>query len=154
MGEVVVTALHQFAMPFIRYKENDMAIYEPGQCPCGRSFPRLKEIVGRTNDFLVSADGQFVHGGLFAYLLRVNPDVLRYQVYQPDKGRLQVRLVCTQAVSQDWLAETRAEIQRHFGKSTQVVFRLVDQIELTPAGKHRYIISDVKPTFDNQHGDA
>lgn len=147
MGEVVATSLNQFAMPFIRYKKGDMAIYEPGHCPCGRKLPRLKEIVGRTNDFLVSTDGQFVHSLALAYVFRTKPEVVRYQVHQRDREHLDVRLVCHQPVDSAWLDNARAEIRANFGQATQVSIQLVDEIELTPAGKHRHIVSEVKPDF-------
>ena len=147
MGEVVVTSLDQFAMPFIRYKNGDMAIYEKRSCVCGRGLPCLKEIVGRTNDYLVSADGKFIHSEFFAYIFRVRPEIARYQVYQPDQKRLEVQLTCNRPVSEAWLADARADIQDRFGKSMRVSLRIVDRIKLTPSGKHRYIISDVKPDF-------
>jgi phenylacetate-CoA ligase len=147
LGEVAVTSLNQFAMPFIRYKNGDMAIYDGNRCPCGRGLPLLKEVVGRTNDYLVSADGQFVHSEFFAYLFRVKPQVVRYQVYQPEKDYLEVRLVCKCQVSDKWLDGVRVEIQDRFGSSTNVLLRTVDHIALTPAGKHRYIISNVEPQF-------
>ena len=41
-GEVVVTDLHIFGMPFIRYVTGDFAIAGPAErCPCGRALPRL-----------------------------------------------------------------------------------------------------------------
>jgi len=147
MGEMVVTSLNQFAMPFIRYKNGDLAICKAGRCPCGRGLPLLKEIVGRANDFLVSADGRFVHSEFFAYTFRVKPEVTRYQIYQADREHLEVRLVCNQKVDDAWLNSVRAEIQERFGRSTQISLQVVDHIELTPAGKHRYIISEVKPDF-------
>jgi phenylacetate-CoA ligase len=147
MGEVVVTSLYQFSWPFIRYKNGDMAIYAAETSSSGRSFPVLKEIVGRTNDFLVSSEGKFVHSEFFAHTFRVKPEVIRYQVYQPDPYYLEIRLVCNQPVSPAWLENTHAEIQARFGPATQVSIKIVDSIALTPAGKHRYIISDVKPDF-------
>ena len=147
MGEVVATSFNQYAMPFIRYKKGDMAICESGHCSCGRHFPRLKEVVGRTNDFLVSVDGQFVHSLSIAYVFRVRPEVVRYQAHQPDREHLNIRLVCNQPVDSAWLDNARAEIRGHFGQATQVSIQLVDEIELTPAGKHRHIISEVKPDF-------
>ncbi len=147
LGEIVITSLHQFAMPFIRYKIGDMGIYEPSLCSCGRGLPILKEIVGRTHDYLVTTDGQFVHGEFFAYTFRVKSEVVRYQVYQPDRSHLDIRIVCNQLVNDDWLNRVRAEIQARFGESTRISLRVVDRIELTPAGKHRYIVSDVTPDF-------
>jgi phenylacetate-CoA ligase len=147
LGEVVITSLTQFAMPLIRYKIGDMGTYEAGICPCKRGMPVLREIVGRTHDFLVTADGQFVHGEFFAYTFRVRPEVVRYQVYQPDREYLEVRLVCKHNVDSTWLDGVRAEIQARFGESMRVSIRVVDRIELTPAGKHRFIISDIRPDF-------
>lgn len=147
MGEVAITSLHQYAMPLIRYKIGDMAAYQPSPCPCGRSLPVLREIVGRTHDFLVTADGQFVHGEFFAYLFRVQPQVARYQVHQPDKEHLEVRLVCRQPVDQAWLDRMHQELQTRFGQSMHISLCVVDNIELTAAGKHRYIVSEVKPDF-------
>jgi phenylacetate-CoA ligase len=147
MGEVVATSFNQYAMPFIRYKKGDMAISEPGHCSCGRYFPRLKEVVGRTNEFLVAADGRFVHSLALAYVFRVRPEVVRYQAHQPDREHLNIRLVCNQPVNSVWLDNVRAEVQDRFGQATQVSIQLVDQIELTPVGKHRHVISDVRPDF-------
>lgn len=147
LGEVVVTSLHQFAMPLIRYKIGDMGIYKADDCPCGLGLPVLREIVGRTHDFLVTADGQFVHGEFFAYTFRIKPEVVRYQVYQPDRKHLEVRLVCKQDVGSAWLEGVRDELQARFGEAMQISLQVVDDIELTPAGKHRFIISEVKPDF-------
>jgi phenylacetate-CoA ligase len=145
LGEVVITSMHQFAMPFIRYKIGDMGIYEDGHCLCGRGLPVLREIVGRLHDYLVTSDGQFVHGEFFAYIFRPKPQVVRYQVYQPDRHHLDVRLLCRQHMSDTWLEEVREQIQDRFGPSTQINVRIVDNLELTPAGKHRFIISKVRP---------
>jgi len=147
LGEVVITSLHQFAMPLIRYKIGDMGIYEPNDCPCGRGLPTLREIVGRTHDYLVTSDGQFVHGEFFAYTFRVKPEVVRYQVHQTDRYHLDVKIVCREPVSDAWVDGVRAEIQARFGEPTHISLQLVDKIELTPAGKHRYIISEVEPDF-------
>lgn len=147
MGEVSITSLYQFSWPFIRYKNGDMAIYAANRSSSGRGFPVLQEIVGRTNDFLVSAEGKFVHSEFFAYTFRVKPEVVRYQVHQPDQFHLDILLVCNQTVSQAWLEAARAEVQVRFGLATEVSVRVVDDIELTPSGKHRYIISAVKPDF-------
>lgn len=147
LGEVVVTSLHQYAMPFIRYKIGDMAVYEPGCCPCGRGLPRLREVVGRLQDFLVTPEGNFVHGGYFPHTFRQWPEIVRYQVYQPDKTHLNVRMVCKRDCGSGWLNSVQSEIQNRFGADMNISIEMVDEIELSSAGKHRFIISDVKPDF-------
>lgn len=147
LGEVAITSLTQYAMPFIRYKIGDMAIAEAGMCECQRGLPWLREVVGRLQDFLVTTDGHFVHGGYFPHTFRQWSQIARYQVFQPDKNHLEVRLVCRRNGDLDWLDEVRAELHTRFGADMQISLQLVDDIKLTPAGKHRVIISKVKPQF-------
>lgn len=149
LGEVVITSTHQFAMPLIRYKQGDMAIYESKPCSCGRGLPVLREVVGRIQDFLVTADGRFVHGGYFPHTFREWPEISRYQVYQPDRKHLEVRLICKHEVNSIWMDNMQKELHHRFGDSMQISLKIVDHFELTRAGKHRFIISDVKPDFVN-----
>lgn len=147
MGEVVITSLYQFSWPFIRYRNGDMAVYAAETSTSGRGFPVLKEIVGRTNDFLVSSEGAFIHSQFFAHAFRARPEVVRYQVHQPDRYRLRIHVVCGQVVSDAWLESVRGEVQARFGPATHVFLQVVDEIPLTPAGKHRHVVSDVKPDW-------
>ena len=147
MGEVVITSLHQEAMPFIRYKIGDMAISEPDSCPCGRGLPVLREVVGRLQDFLVTTDGRFVHGGYFPHTFRLWPEIVKYQVYQPDRKHLEVRLVSRNSNDSRWLDALAEELRACFGGDMDIDIQLVDQIALTSSGKHRFIISEVKPEF-------
>ena len=49
--------LHNFAMPLIRYAIGDLA--EVGAaCPCGRTLPVLRRVLGRTRDMLVLPSGE------------------------------------------------------------------------------------------------
>lgn len=147
LGEVAVTSFDHDAMPFIRYKNGDMAILSDEVCPCGRSFQVIQEIVGRTNDYLVTPEGQFVHSEFFAYLLRAQPEVFSYQIHQPDKDHLNVKIVCNQAVTDAWINNVRQAMQERFGAAMSIDLQIVDDIPLTPSGKHRYIISEIKPEF-------
>ncbi len=56
IGRIVVTALHNFATPIIRYRIGDFA--EVGSpCPCGRGLPVLNRVVGRQRNMLVLPNG-------------------------------------------------------------------------------------------------
>jgi phenylacetate-CoA ligase len=95
----------------------------------------------------VTSEGKFVHSEFFAYTFRVKPEVLRYQVYQPERERLEIRLVCELPVSDAWLEEAKGEVQDRFGPATQITIIVVDDIPLTMAGKHRHIVSEITPAF-------
>ena len=56
IGRVIVTDLHNFAMPMIRYEILDYAeVGEP--CPCGRGLPVLKRIIARSRNIMRLPDG-------------------------------------------------------------------------------------------------
>ncbi|RME41142.1 MAG: phenylacetate--CoA ligase family protein [Caldilineae bacterium] len=147
LGEIAVTSLTQFGMPLIRYRIGDMGLYAPAPCSCGRGLPCLQEVVGRVSEFLVTAEGQFVHSTFLARIFRQRPAVVRFQVYQPDKEHLHIQLVLKEEVPAPWFEETRQALQEHFGSAMQISLQAVEDIPLTPAGKHRFVISEVSPPF-------
>lgn len=145
IGEIVITSLHQFSMPFIRYKIGDLGIYEINDCSCGRGLPVMREIVGRVNDLMVTTDGDIVHGFFFSSLFFHRPNVIRFQVYQPNKQHLEIRLLCKEEAGSEWLEDIRDEIRARFGTSMQVSFQVVGDLELSLVGKHHHVISEVSP---------
>jgi phenylacetate-CoA ligase len=145
MGEVVVTALDQYAMPFIRYKNGDIAMYEAEDCPCGRKIPVLREVVGRNCDWLVHSDGSVVHWALVTAAMKPWTKVRQYQVYQPDRKNLELRLELKEKIDDTYLERIRNEFIPLFGESIKITVRLLERIELTSGGKHRYVISEVTP---------
>jgi phenylacetate-CoA ligase len=145
VGEIVITSLNQYAMPFIRYKNGDMGVMAQSPCPCGRGLPLLREVIGRKDDLLVRPDGQPVHGAVMDYTCRSFREIKQFQLYQPDPFNLVVRLVCHHPVTQEWIARFKAELQPFFGTEIKIHIEILDKISLTPSGKLRFILSEVKP---------
>src|SRR5262249_14466253 len=91
-GRMVVTTLHNFAMPFVRYANGDYAEVGPA-CPCGRGLPVLTRIAGRQRNMLMRPDGvqhwpsfpTEVWGGI--------APVRQLQVVQDALDHVEVRLV-------------------------------------------------------------
>ena len=98
IGRVVVTPLHNYATPLLRYDLNDYAEVGP-PCACGRGLPTLKRILGRTRNMLVLPDGRR-HWPLvgFAQFRDVAP-VRQYQLIQNARERIRVRLVVDRALT-------------------------------------------------------
>ncbi|MCA9599343.1 MAG: phenylacetate--CoA ligase family protein [Myxococcales bacterium] len=84
VGEVVVTDLHNFGAPFIRYLTGDLAVrMPPGRCGCGRGLERLSSIEGRKTETLHDGAGRPVSGLFFNVLFSVMADRVRqFQVVQ------------------------------------------------------------------------
>jgi phenylacetate-CoA ligase len=52
-GELVITTLTKRGIPLIRYRTRDLTRVLPGECPCGRTHPRIDRILGRSDDMLI-----------------------------------------------------------------------------------------------------
>ena len=66
VGDLVITDLNNRAMPLIRYQVKDRARLGSG-CACGRGFPVLREVLGRSYDFLSAPSGRRYHGEYLMY---------------------------------------------------------------------------------------
>lgn len=73
VGELVVTTLNA-AYPLIRFGTGDLSAILPGQCPTGRTAPRIKGWMGRA-DQTTKIKGMFVHPSQVAEIARRFPEV-------------------------------------------------------------------------------
>ena len=149
VGEVVVTSLVNYAMPLIRYRIGDMAAWAEEECSCGRSWPLLKEVVGRVSDVFVTATGTQVHGEYFTHLLYFKEWVRKFQFIQEDYHHIRLLVVpaVDLTVARGELERDRADIERKvklvMGEESRLEVELVDDILPSPSGKYRYTISKV-----------
>ncbi|MCL5256615.1 MAG: hypothetical protein M1319_02325 [Chloroflexi bacterium] len=143
MGEVVITALEEYAMPLIRYANGDVARMDGNTCSCGRGLPVLSELVGRKCDFFSMPSGMVISGHYFVHLLKGWPGVRKYQVRQPSTDQVDILYEADGSPDQAWIEGRRREIQAHLGPEVMLRFQQVDQIPPTPAGKHLFVISEV-----------
>lgn len=49
-GEIVITTLVKEGAPLIRFRTHDLSRIIPEKCPCGREYPRIDIIKGRSDD--------------------------------------------------------------------------------------------------------
>ncbi|WP_256081176.1 phenylacetate--CoA ligase family protein [Massilia sp. YIM B04103] len=142
-GEIVVTHLATGDYPFIRYRTGDIGVLDTKACSCGRGLPLLKEIQGRSTDFLVARDGTVMHGLALVYILRDLPQVKAFRICQESLDLTQVQVVLEAQLD----AELRARIERGFkarlGAEVQVDVQQVDAIAPEKSGKFRYVVSKV-----------
>lgn len=139
VGRVVVTILHNFATPFIRYDTGDHA--EVGRaCPCGRGLPTLARIVGRSRNLLTLPDGRrrwpFAHPVDFAG----RDPVRQFQIVQTALDALEVRLVLTRPFSKAEQEEFANRLLAAIGRPFQLQFKFPESIPRGPGGKYEDFI--------------
>jgi phenylacetate-CoA ligase len=145
-GEIVVTHLATRDFPFIRYRTGDVAVLGTEPCACGRGLPLLKEIQGRTTDFVVAADGTVMHGLALVYVLRDLPEVRQFKIVQESLTRLHVLLVTDAPLASALEREIAVKMKARLGSSVDVHIERVAEIAPERSGKYRYVVSRVDAT--------
>ena len=139
VGEVVVTTLHNYAMPLIRYRTGDFAEYG------GRDhrYIYLNCVLGRTQDYIVDKNGNKVllTALIFAQHCTALGHIVKWQLEQNTKGEVIAHIVKGKEYSND----DEAEIYELFKKSGNVetFFNYVNEITLTPRGKSKMLRQNI-----------
>jgi phenylacetate-CoA ligase len=138
-GEVVVTNLHAFAMPFIRYRLGDIATQGFERCPCGRPYATITDVQGRMVDYFHLAGGRWLHPYVIGDVLSREAGwwLRHYQVTQERTDRIVLRAVAAPMPSRERLAELTAAVTAVLGAEIAFQVRLVSEIEIEPSGKFR-----------------
>jgi phenylacetate-CoA ligase len=115
-GRVVVTVLHNFATPLIRYEIGDHAQLGPA-CPCGRGLPTLTQILGRRRNMVVLPNGERRWPLVGFHRYREVADVRQYQLVQHSLGEIEMRVVTgtgsLDSIQSDALTRVIQESLRH-----------------------------------------
>ena len=144
-GEVVITHMATSDFPFVRYRTGDIAALDTKTCTCGRGLPVLKDIEGRTTDFVVAANGTMMHGLALIYILRELDGIEEFKIIQETKLLTRVQIVPSQ--NSELSSELREKITSGFkarlGDEVVIDLEVSQQIEAEKSGKFRYVISKV-----------
>jgi phenylacetate-CoA ligase len=140
-GNVVITDLNNYGLPFVRYRNGDRAVAGWSTCSCGRGLPLLQGIVGRQLDMLQTPDGRLIPGEFFPHLLKDFPAIRRFQVIQEEPDRIQLHVVLNGTWSERDQQLLDREVRKVIGPVIQFDFLPVDHIDLTAAGKLQVVIN-------------
>jgi phenylacetate-CoA ligase len=142
-GRIVVTDLRNAATPFIRYEVGDLgSLAPPGEhCRCGRPFPLLRRVEGRSQDVILTRRGR-------VSALNVQ-DVLEhfewiegYQLMQPSREQLVIKLLARAELTEELLNPVRSRLRAQLG-DIAVTFVRVNELTRRPNGKIELVASAV-----------
>jgi phenylacetate-CoA ligase len=140
---VVVTNLHSFAMPIIRYELDDIAIPIDKKALCGRCLPSMKVILGRSDDFVVLPSGKLLSPRFFSAIMREVVGVEQWRILQDDTGHIAILLVPSRYFSEITIKQLKDKVSRNAGEELQIEIRIVNQILVHQSGKMRSVVSTV-----------
>jgi phenylacetate-CoA ligase len=125
LGRVVVTDLHNFATPLIRYDIGDYAELGP-PCPCGRGLPTLRRVVGRERN-LMRLPGGARRWPLFGTRdYRDVAPVRQCQMIQHSLEQMELRLVCERPLTATEERDLRAKVLTTLGHDFTLELRFFE----------------------------
>ena len=140
-GRILLTELTNYAMPFIRYDTGDIGIASDG-CSCGRSFPTIREILGRDYEQIKTFSGHRIYGWEFeAYLFyekNYKKYITEYEIIQKGTGII-LRMIPSKAYSRSIENRLKSDLNLMLGGEMEVDVDSVEHIENGPNGKKALI---------------
>ena len=150
---MLITNLHNYAMPFIRYDIDDLGVRSDADCSCGRGLPLLAAINGRTWDTIVTKSKGKIPGMRLYEPFRELAElgVEQCQMVQETYGKVLIKLALPgKKYSQDYMNKVNetvvAKYKSILGEDMDIVIELVERIPPTPMGKRKIVISNLPQT--------
>lgn len=147
-GRILLTDLTNYFMPFLRYEVGDVGSWNETPCRCGRPFPILSRIWGRSSDFIVTSSGKLIHGEFFTHIFYDLTQVSSFQLVQKSLQEICVSVVLRPGEKAFGPELLRSRMEQALGPAVRVEIQIVGKIERPPSGKHRFVISHVPAPWE------
>ncbi len=146
-GRILLTNLHNFAMPFIRYEIGDKGTLGNAACACGRGLPLLTSLEGRSSDIIITRSGKRIPGAALIHIFREPMGIARFQLVQESLDLLIINMVPESEYPREHLDRVAESIANKYrallGSDIRISTRFVDDIASTTDGKRKFIISKI-----------
>jgi phenylacetate-CoA ligase len=138
-GEIVVTQLENHGMPVLRYRVGDRAVRTDETGVCGTGLQIIPEVLARSDDVLIRADGSRVGQWTFRHVIKDFP-VAEFQAVQHTPESVRVRIVLDTPQGAARLLEIQHALENIL-RGFRVDLETVDQIPLSTSGKQMSLIN-------------
>jgi phenylacetate-CoA ligase len=146
-GEILITNLWNEAMPFLRYRLDDVGVLSDEACPCGRTLPALKEIEGKLDDFVILPSGELIPSTRIVPYFFIVPHIGQFKVLQNSPDHVELRIVPLKEFTDAMEKELVTCIQRVLGETVTVTIKKVDHIDITGQGKYKRVQRTFRADF-------
>ena len=145
-GEVVCTTLLNYDVPLIRFQLLDRATLGKGVCACGSALPYLSEVQGKIHDFIVTPDGNYMHGAqaLFQSVM----DIVEGQLIQESLEKFRLLIVPGKEWDKNREDAFRRNFHKYYNYPCELEIEIVDRVHRTDNQKIRLIISNLDAQGD------
>jgi phenylacetate-CoA ligase len=146
-GEIVTTDLSRRAIPVIRYRTGDLTGgFNLDPCPCGRTSPRLKRIVGRTGP-VGRVKGVYLIPAKVEEIIKGQEGLANFQILI-DRPRFQDRITIRVETSRpNDAAEIKGALMNDLRAFTQLTVE-IDLVEEGAIGRNAPLVVDTRFSQD------
>ena len=142
-GRVLVSSLHNFATPLLRYELGDHAVFGEA-CPCGRHLPVITKVLGRTRNRLILPDGrsEFPYLGEHGQTQRLTGvHVQAFQFVQHSVQEVEVKYVTDRVFTPEETDKVIRMVQDNLGYPFRIRITHCDSISAGARGKYEEFVS-------------
>ena len=151
--EIIGTSFHNHVMPLIRYRTGDYVKLAGGD-DLEYPWPAVEEVIGRDYEFLVSATGRRISLTAINMHDRIFDDLMAVQFHQSQQGSVELLLQPGSQWHTSRQEGIRTGVLKKLGDDFELTLRVVPEIEKTKAGKHRWLVTDLKDELTQTAGSA
>jgi phenylacetate-CoA ligase len=156
-GVIAGTNLHNYAMPMIRYIQNDLGALNDQPCACGWRFRRLVNLQGRKNDSFVLPSGKVLSSGFlldatYEFLLAYQLVVRDFCLIQQTESSVVLQIVAGTSWNDDIEKKISQRFHEFLGRGVSFRVAVVDVCEKTKTGKRNPIISYIGRALPAENG--
>ncbi|AEC21754.1 putative polysaccharide biosynthesis protein [Pusillimonas sp. T7-7] len=146
-GEILVTSFTTRGTPLIRYRIGDRISLAPEdyRCPCGSCFPVVKQIDGRSSDFIWSPENGKVNLGNISNCTKDVEGITCFQIVQDEADAVDITVMANDRFTQDQRDHFLHAMGLRLGPSMHMNLKVVEQIPREASGKFR-IVKNRLPT--------
>lgn len=136
---IVITNLHSYAFPIIRYAIGDAGLLSLRKPRCRRHLPLMTVIAGREDDAVTLPSGRKLSPLYFFAVMKKIPGLLHWRVTQEADQGLRISVVTAPGALFS-KTDTEAVIRGCITEPVDIILETVPAIQVDPSGKQRSVI--------------
>jgi phenylacetate-CoA ligase len=142
----LVTGLLNRAMPLVRYDLGDRIVVRRGHsCGCGRTLPVISDVVTKLEDSVLTPSGRTISPSVLTWAFKDLAGLRQSQIVQTHPAVIEVRVVCDPERLPEIEIALEDRLDRMLFGEMRVNVTSVAQLDLTAAGKTRFVVRECAP---------
>lgn len=142
LGRIVLTDLHNYAFPVIRYDNGDIGTLLPPDS-LSRGYPILGKLFGRSTDVVYSTTGEPIHPISFSRELKYFEEIRQWQLIQKGATDYKIR-ICLTGGATDIEERVSIPLKNLVGQDANLSFEFVNEIPVLASGKRKMVVNEWK----------